>query len=147
GVKDPTAFVEGVKALIKGACASFFPTQPVTVNESMHEKYPFYEIDISRSAAAMLMWQPAFAIDGSELVASQSSKTLKTALNGPSGDGSPADNKEFMAFATALSKQGALRNLSYTDDAKTFGAVYGQLAGAAQMFGGGLGDLPVDLAL
>jgi hypothetical protein len=99
--------------------------------------------------AAMMQLQPAFALDGSELVACfDSSKTLKSELNGSAGTGSITENKELMAFVETLKKSGSLLNLSFSDNAATFGAYYGQMAGFVPLLASGMGDaLPLDFAL
>jgi hypothetical protein len=93
------------------------------------------------------MLQPAFAFDGNTMVLSpQSSKAVRTALNGVQS-GSLADNSEFMAFAKGLAAKGELTSLSFSDNAKSFGSVYGQLAPVVSMMAGMFGELPVDFSL
>jgi hypothetical protein len=146
-LRDPAAFTTALQNLV-GAVGGMLGQQ-VEVKEIEHESHAFYELDISRTPLAMMMMQPAFALDGNELVFSiESSKALKTALNGTveSAD-SLATNETLMAFSKELARNGKVVSLGYSDNAKAFGAFYGQVAGAAQMMAGAAGDLPVDLAL
>jgi hypothetical protein len=147
GLHDGDAFKTAVNNLF-GAVGGMLGS-PLELKEVEHENVAFYELDISRTPLAMSMMQPAFAIDGDQLVYSiESAKTLKTALNSTvSAPDSLASNKGLMAFARDLSSNGRVTTLKYSDNAKTFGAFYGQVAGAAQMMAGAAGDLPVDLAL
>ena len=149
-VKDPEAFVKAAKSLVEGVNRLFLEGQgmPVSLVESDHEGHRLWELDVSRTPLAMAMMAPAFALDDHVVVASlQSSKAVKTALNGTLDAGSLADNSEFMAFVNEQAKHGALGSLSFSDNGKAFGALYGQLAPAAQMLGGSMGDLPVDFSL
>jgi general secretion pathway protein G len=149
GVKDPNAFVKALRTLTASvATALDFPADAVSLKESDHEGRTLYELDLSQTPLAVGMIQPAFAVEGGELVIClQSTKALKTALNGTPAESSLAQNKDLSGFLDSLAEKGKLTSMSFTDNAKTFGAIYGGIAGAAQMFGGGASDLPVDLSL
>jgi hypothetical protein len=149
GLRDADAFARALKALVAGANSTFLAGQEIDLTESDHEGRRFFELDISRvGMAAMLMLQPAFAFDGGELVACfDSAKTLKSELNGSAGEGSITENAAFMAFVEQLKKAGAVNSVSFSNNASTFAAVYGQLAGVMPLLGGLGGELPVDLSL
>lgn len=146
---DAARFTQAMAAVVAGATATFGSEMGgLKLVEGEHEGRVLYELDISATPLAMSMMQPAFAIDGGSLVAClQSSKALKTAINGVQGTGSLADNSELMGFARGLAEKGGLDSLSFSDNAKTFGSVYGQLAPVVSMMAGMAGDLPLDLAL
>lgn len=147
-VRDGERFLGAISQLASGLSAMFFAGQPVTLKTSEHETWAFNELDISRTPLAMSMMQPAFVIDGQELVMSlESGKALKTALNGLGGATPLSKNADLAAFVASAKRRGELSALTYSDNARTFGALYGQVAGMAGMMAGGLGDLPVDLAL
>jgi hypothetical protein len=148
-LRDPQKFVSAMNALAAGVSAQFPDNfAGLKINASEHEGHPFYEIDLSSTIAAAVMLQPAFALDGDKVVLClQSSKALKTALNGLQGAGSLADNSELMTFAKGLAAKGKLTGLSFSDNAKSFGTVYGQLAPAVGMMSGMFGTLPVDFSL
>jgi hypothetical protein len=148
-LRDPARFTQALDAVVAGATAAFADDMGgLKLVEGEHEGRKLFELDISATPLAMTMMQPAFAIDGGTLVAClQSSKALKTALNGVQGTGSLADNSELMGFARGLAEKGGLTELSFSDNAKTFGSVYGQLAPVVSMMAGMAGDLPLDLAL
>jgi len=147
-LRDPARFVAAMKALVSGVAAAVPDLAALKITESDHEGDPFYEIDLSATPGAMLMMQPAFATDGDVLVLClQSAKVLRTALNGVQGSGSLADNSEFMAFAKSLAAKGQVTELSFSDNAKTFGSIYGQVAGPVSMMAGMFGELPVDFSL
>jgi hypothetical protein len=149
GLRDPQKFVGAMNALAAGVAAQFPDNfSGLKINTSDHEGHPFYEIDLSSTIAAAVMLQPAFALDGDNVVLClQSSKALKTALNGLQGAGSLADNSELMTFAKGLAAKGKVTSLSFSDNAKSFGTVYGQLAPAVGMMSGMFGALPVDFSL
>jgi hypothetical protein len=149
GVRDPEAFITALRTLATSVATTFLDSpDAVTLNESDHEGRTLYELDLSKTPAAMGMMQPAFAVDGDELVMClQSTKALKTALNGTPVESSLAQNKNLSGFIDSLTGKGKLTSLSFTDNAKSFGALYGGVASAAQMFGGAAGDLPLDLSL
>jgi hypothetical protein len=120
----------------------------VQLKESDHEGHRFFEIDVSRTPLAAMMLQPAFAINGNEVVFSlESAKAVKSALNFTGEGKTLASNGPFMAFVKQLRSKGELTAMSFTDNARTFAAGYTQVAGAAQMLATGASDLPVDLAL
>ncbi|MBM3984365.1 MAG: hypothetical protein FJ296_01535 [Planctomycetes bacterium] len=148
-LRDPARFAQALNSVVAGATAAFADEMGgLKLVESEHEGRKLYELDISATPLAMSMMQPAFAIDGESLVAClQSSKALKTALNGVQGTGSLADNSELMGFVHGLAEKGGLTELSFSDNAKTFGSIYGQLAPAVSMMAGMADDLPIDLAL
>ncbi len=148
-LRDAGRFTQAIGSMAAAVSAAF-PDQMngLKLVESEHEGRKLFELDISSSMLAMAMMQPAFAVDGDALVAClQSSKALKTAINGATGTGSLADNSELMGFARGLAGQGQLVELSFSDNAKTFGSIYGQLAPVVSMMAGMVGDLPIDLAL
>ncbi|MEO8453101.1 MAG: type II secretion system protein GspG [Gemmatimonadota bacterium] len=148
GLNDPDAFAAAMKALATNASAMFAADTPVTLKESDHEGHRLFELDLSRTPLAMAMIQPAFAFEGNELVLSvDSPKTLKSDLNGSVGTGSITENKELMDFVAEIGKSGVVRSIGFSNTATTFGSMYGQLSGAASMFGGALGGLPLDLSL
>jgi len=148
GLNDPDAFAKALQSLVTNVSAKYFNETPVTLKESDHEGHRFFELDVSRTPAAMAMIQPSFAFDGNELVASlESPKTLKSDLNGSAGTGSITENKELMDFVAELGKSGVVRSVSFSNSATSFGAMYGQVSGAASMFAGSLGNLPLDLSL
>jgi len=149
GIRDPEAFVKALRALVASVSGEFLKSpDAVAINESEHEGRKLYELDLSKTPMAIGMMQPAFAIDGSDLVlCPQSTKALKTALNGTPVETSLAKNADLSAFIDGLASKGKLAQLSYTDNAKIFGVMYGGLSSAAQMFGGAAGDIPVDLSL
>jgi hypothetical protein len=149
GVKNPDAFVKALRTLTASVSGMFLDSpDAVAINESEHEGRKLYELDLSKTPMAIGMVQPAFAVDGGDLViCPQSTKALKTALNGTPVETSLAQNKDFSAFIDTLTSKGQLADLSFTDNAKSFGVMYGGLASAAQMFGGAAGNLPLDLSL
>lgn len=149
GVKDPDAFLKALRTLTSSLSGMFLGSpDAVAINETDHEGRKLYEIDLSKTPMAIGMVQPAFAVDGGDLVlCPQSTKALKTALNGTPAESSLATNKDFSAFVDKLVGKGQLSQLAYTDNARSFGELYKGLAGAAQMFGGAAGDLPLDLSL
>jgi hypothetical protein len=150
GLRDGDRFVAAVESLIAWGSQMMGGTGAgsIELKASDHEGKPFYELDLSRTPAAMMMIQPAFAIDGDQLVFSfESAQTLRSALNGAAGEGSLKDNEGLMGFVKELSSKGDLVAVNFTDNAKTFGAMYTQIAAPLQMVAGSVGDLPVDLAL
>ncbi|HZM00789.1 MAG TPA: type II secretion system protein GspG, partial [Planctomycetota bacterium] len=149
GVKDPEAFLKALRTLTASVSGMFLDSpDAVSIKESEHEGRKLYELDISRTPMGIGMVQPAFAIDGTDLVlCPQSTKALKTALNGTPVETSLAKNEKLSAFIDTLADKGELSSLSFADNAKIFGVMYGGLASAAQMFGGAAGDIPVDLSL
>jgi hypothetical protein len=147
-VKQPDRFVTALSTLVASVSQMAMGSDAVALKESLHEGRTFYEIDVSRTPMAAMMMQPAFAIDGDQVVFSlQSTKSVKTALNFTGEGKTLASNGEFMDFIKKLSSKGELSAMSFTDNAKTFAAAYTQVAGAAQMLATGASDLPVDLAL
>jgi hypothetical protein len=149
GLHDPGAFATAAQALVTNASQMFLADTPVTLTETDHEGHRFFELDLSRTPMQMMVQlQPAFAFDGNEFVGTLGSpKTLKSDLNGSAGTGSITENKELMDFIATLGKSGTVRSVGFSNNAATFGAVYGQLSGAFAMLGSGLGDLPIDLSL
>ena len=148
GLRDGERFAKAVGAMA-GALGGVFPEmKALKLVESEHEGRKLFELDVSATPAAMAMIQPAFALDDGRIVATlQSTKALKTALNGLQGSGSLAENSEFAAFIKGLSGKGTLTALSFSDVAKTFGSIYSQVAPMVSMFAGAAGDLPLDLSL
>ena len=149
GLKNPDAFVKALRALASSISSNFLDSpDAVSIKESDHEGRKLYEIDLSKTPLVMSPVQPAFAVDGGELVlCPQSTKALKTALNGTKPESSLAKNAELAAFLDKLAAKGELASIGFSDNAKRFGAVYGQFASMAQMFGGAVGDVPIDLSL
>jgi len=149
GLKDPDAFVKALRALATSISSNFLDSpDAVAIKESEHEGRKLYEIDLSKTPMVMSPVQPAFAVDGGELVlCPQSTKALKTALNGTRAESSLAKNAELAAFLDKLAAKGQLASIGFSDNAKRFGVAYGQVASMAQMFGGAVGDVPVDLSL
>jgi Type II secretion system (T2SS), protein G len=146
-LRNPEGFIKALNAVVAGVANTFPQMKALKIKESTHEQHQIYEIDMSATPGAYVMMQPALAVDdGALLLCPQSVTALKTALNGLQG-GTLADNKEFMAFVNGLSAKGKLTALSFEDNARTFGAVYGQVAPMFSMMGGMLSDIPVDLSL
>lgn len=149
GLHKPDAFIKALRSLTSSISAQFLDSaDAVAIKESDHEGRKLYEIDLSKTPLAISPVQPAFAIDGGDLVfCPQSTKALKTDLNGTPVESSLAKNAQLSAFIDSLASKGQLTSLSFTDNAKIFGTLYSQLASMAQMFGGAAGDIPVDLSL
>lgn len=149
GVRDPDAFVKALRSVASSVSGQFLDSpDAVPIKESDHEGHKLYEIDLSKTPLAISPIQPAFAIDGGELVfCPQSTKALKTDLNGTPAEKSLAKNAQLSAFIDSLTSKGQLTSIGFSDNAKIFGTLYSQLASMAQMFGGAAGDLPVDLSL
>lgn len=148
GLRDGERFAKAVGAMAAALGGAFPEMKAIKLVESEHEGRRLFELDVSATPAAMAMIQPAFAIDGAQLVATlQSTKALKTALNGVQGSGSLAQNSEFAGFIKGLQGKGTLTALGFSDVAKTFGSIYGQVAPMVSMFAGAAGDLPLDLSL
>ncbi|MHC5210984.1 MAG: type II secretion system protein GspG [Planctomycetota bacterium] len=147
-VRDSEKFVTALGTLVSSVGMMAMGSDAVQLKESDHEGQRLFEIDISRTPMAAMMMQPAFAIDGEEIVFGlQSTKALKTALNFTGEGETLSNNGPFMAFIEQLSAKGDLSSMSFTDNARSFAAGYTQVAGAAQMLATGASDLPVDLAL
>ena len=149
GLKNPESFLKALRALTSSVSANFLDSpDAVSIKETDHEGRKLYEIDLSKTPMGFSPVQPAFAVDGGELVlCPQSTKALKTALNGTPADSSLAKNADLSGFLDKLASKGQLTSISFSDNAKRFGVVYGQFASMAQMFGGAVGEVPVDLSL
>jgi len=148
GLADPDAFAKAMQSLVTNASEMFLKDSPATLKESDHEGHRFFELDLSRTPAAVAQLQPAFAFDGNELVASpQSPKTVKSDLNGSAGEGSITDNKELMDFIAKIGKSGEVRTVSFENNAATFSAAYGQVSTLVTLASGTLGNLPIDVSL
>ena len=146
--RDPAAFVEGLQRI--AAFASEESGFPVSIKATADGDGQTYTLDLSKTPAAMMVpgMQPGFAVDGNALLMSMESLELvKQTLAGGAGTGRLGDHAGFTKFSEGLASRGEILALTYTDTRKMFESMYGQMAGAAQMFGGGMGDLPVDLAL
>ncbi len=144
--KDPQALMDNLGKLLEriGAVTGF----EVPLKTEEHNGLPLYELDLSKTPAAMTMWKPGMAIDGDHLVFSMESKDLlKKALDGELGSSSINEKVEFKRFVDSLSREGDVIAVSYVDLSELFSSMYGQLAGTAQMMGQGMGDLPIDLSL
>jgi hypothetical protein len=141
-------FVIALGTMVSSVGMMALGSDSVQLKESDHEGHRFFEIDVSRTPLAAMMLQPAFAINGNEVVFSlESAKAVKSALNFTGEGKTLASNGPFMAFVKQLRSKGELTAMSFTDNARTFAAGYTQVAGAAQMLATGASDLPVDLAL
>jgi hypothetical protein len=148
GVRDADRLVTALGTLLSSVGTFALGTDAVQLKESEHEGRRFFEIDVSRTPLAAAMLQPAFAVDGDQVVFSlESPKAVKTALNF-SGEGETlADNAAFKTFLKSLTSRGELSTMSFSDNARTFAAAYTQAAGLVQMTAASARDLPVDLAL
>ncbi|MGQ0552338.1 MAG: type II secretion system protein GspG [Planctomycetota bacterium] len=148
-LRNPERFVGALGALLKGASGMFGGGEEASLTETSYEGRKLFEIDLSRTQAAMFGIQPALALKGADLLACfQSSEPLKTALDGLGAATPLSANKEFAEFLDRLSAKGALVAMSFSDDAKVLGEGYGQVSQMAAMMGGALPEsVPVDLAL
>ena len=145
--KDPDAFIAALTKIV-----GFIGKEnniDVAVVKSEGEGPQIYELDLSKTPAAMTMMAPGFAAkDGELMISLESSDLLRQALDGTAGKGSLTEVAGFSEFVGGLKEKGDIVSVSFSDNAQVFESMYGQVTGMAQMFGGGLGgDIPVDLSL
>ncbi len=146
--KDPELFVQAIEKMI--AFASSESGMSINLKADESDGVKAWSLDLSKTPAAMMLpgMTPGFGIDGGDLLFSMESvDLLRSSVNGKAGEGSLLSIPEFASFVSGLQSSGEVVNFTFSDNEQAFKAIYGQFAGMAQMFGGGMKDLPIDLAL